>query len=88
MQVQKFADAVIVKAFPTDGDETQYLNILTDILSQGKEKWGGPFVTLYNLIKQTSTHHAPMFGQGFRHLDVVRWRQIYVQMKDQYSARP
>ena len=50
MQVQKFADAVIVKAFPTDGDATQFLNILTDILSQGKEKWGGPFVTLYNLI--------------------------------------
>ena len=50
MQVQKFADAVIVKAFPTDGDETQFLNILTDILSQGKEKWGGPFVTLCNLI--------------------------------------
>ena len=43
-------DAVIVEAFPTDGDGTQCLNILTDILSQGKEKWGGPFVTLYNLI--------------------------------------
>ena len=49
-QVQKFADAVIIKAFPTDGDETQHLNILTDILSQGKEKWDGPFVTLHNLI--------------------------------------
>ena len=50
MQVQKFADEVVIKAFPTSGDATQHLDILTDILSKGKEKWGGPFVTFCNLV--------------------------------------